>query len=168
MGKGALRVERWGSGFSLIEVLAAAAIFSVGLTGLSLLLMRAVQGTVEARDHSAAVMHADALAELILMNPAALGHYIDPEEAGADCMSPQVCSPAEWATGNLARWQAELTQSLTGATGLVCRDATPLDGSRQSPDCDGLGGAVVKVFWHEIGSAAGAGKPRRVARMIAP
>lgn len=149
------RIERWGTGFSLIEVLVAAAIFSLGLAGLSLMLMRSVHGSVEARNRTAAVMHAGSLAELILLNPAALGHYIDPPAATSDCLAAEGCGAAEWAAGNLARWQYDLQQSLAHAGGLVCRDSTPQDGTSEDPACDDAGGAVVKVFWSEAGVTGG-------------
>lgn len=159
-----LRIERWGSGFTLIEVMVAAAIFSLGLAGLSLMLMLAVHGTAEARNRTTAVAQAASLAELILLNPAAVGHYMAPAPATTDCIGDVPCSGAEWATGNFARWQYDLQQNLTHAEGLVCRDATPHDGTPDAPACDGAGQPVVKVFWREPGLAdALSGGPQRVA-----
>lgn len=161
-------VEGWGTGFSLVEVLVAAAVFSVGLAGLSLTLMASVQGTAEARNRGAAVMHAESLAELILMNPAALGHYLDPPAPVSDCFETSGCGDAQWAAGNLVRWQYELRQSLAAAEGLVCRDASPDDGDRFAPACDGAGPAVVKVFWEESALAGNpVGEPQRVVRAVA-
>ena len=137
-------------GFSLVEVLVAAIVFSLGLGGLSLMLLTAAHGSVEAQNQTTAAMQAASLAELILLNPAATGHYINPqEEMGAGCFAPEVCTGAAWAAGNLARWQHELEQNLAGATGTVCLDSTPLDGRAADPACDGDGGTVVKVFWLE-------------------
>jgi type IV pilus assembly protein PilV len=155
MGRDRCLIERWGTGFSLIEVLVAAAVFSLGLAGLSLMLLTSVHGTAEARNRTAAIMHASALAELILLNPASLGHYMAPPAATSDCLAPEGCSAAEWGAGNLARWHYDLQQSLAEAEGLVCRDSTPEDGDAGAPACDGTGGAVVKVFWNEAGDAPG-------------
>jgi type IV pilus assembly protein PilV len=137
-------------GFSLIEVLVAAVIFSLGLGGLSLMLLNSAQGSLSARNQTTAAMHAASLAELILLNPASSGHYINPStRPGGNCLAPEACSGAAWAAGNLARWQYQLQRSLADATGLVCLDATPEDGDAAEPDCDGNGLAVVKVFWVE-------------------
>jgi len=53
------------SGFSLIEVTVAAAIFSMGLASLSLLLLTAVMGTAEAGHQTVASTKASSLAEMI-------------------------------------------------------------------------------------------------------
>lgn len=135
-------------GFSLVEVMVSAVVFSLGLGGLSLMMLTSVHGTQKAQDQTVATLQASALAELILMNPAALGHYINPVPASREaCASPAGCSSATWASGNLARWQFELEQNLPGSTGLVCRDGSPDDGRSGEPACDGAGSAVVKVFW---------------------
>ena len=137
-------------GFTLIEVLVAAAIFSLGLGGLSLMMLTSVHGTIEARNQTTAAMQAGSLAELILLNPASLGHYINPaSEAGGDCLAAEGCSSAEWAAGNLARWQFELEQNLARASGMVCLASTPDDGHAAEPACDNSGSTVVKVFWLE-------------------
>lgn len=156
-------IERAGTGFSLVEVLIASAIFSIGCAGLALMLMHAVHGSAEARNRSVATMEASSLAELILLNPTALGHYMDAAPASANCISGMPCDSADWAADNLERWQLELQQSLADATGLVCRDASPLDGTVDAPACDSSGSTVVKVFWSEVGpSAAAAPDPHRV------
>ena len=138
------------NGFSLVEVLVAAVVFSFGVGGLSLMLMTSVHGTIEARNQTTARVHASELAELILMNPSALGHYISPPEGpGEDCMAPEGCSDLAWASGNLLRWQQALESNLARSTGLVCLDSSPDDGSAEHPACDGAGRTVVKVFWSE-------------------
>jgi len=137
-------------GFSLVEVLVAAAVFSLGLGGLSLMMLTSAHGSVEAQNKTAAAMQAASLAELILLNPAATDYYIHPDtKSGGDCFAAGACSASAWARNNLARWRHELQQNLANATGVVCFDATPQDGGAADPACDGEGGAVVKVFWVE-------------------
>jgi len=105
---------------------------------------------VEAQNQTIAAMHAASLAELILLNPAATGHYINPTSGVSNgCLAPETCSASAWAASNLARWQYELEQYLTEAKGVVCLDGTPDDGSLSEPECDGSGNTVVKVFWAE-------------------
>lgn len=138
------------TGFSLVEVMVSLLIFTVGLAGLSLMLLTSVRGTRQAQNETIAATQASSLAELILMNPAALGHYINPEmEYAEHCIAPTQCDAAAWAAGNLAHWHMQLEQSLALSSGLVCRDSSPNDGSRDQPACDGVGPAVVKVFWSD-------------------
>ena len=137
-------------GFSLLEVLVASAVFSLGLGGLSLMMLTSLHGTVEARNQTTAAAQATSLAQLILLNPSTLGHDAYPaKDAMESCEDPTACADPGWAAGNLAQWQAELERGLAHATGLVCRDATPEDGSANAPECDGSGLSVVKVFWTE-------------------
>lgn len=137
-------------GFSLVEVMVAAVVFSLGLGGLAMMMLTSVHGTIEARNQTMAAMQASSLAELILLNPSATGHYINPPLADVvDCAAVEGCSGVEWAAGNLADWQDQLQRSLAGATGMVCRDATPGDGQAADPACDGSGRTAVKVFWAE-------------------
>ena len=137
------------SGFSLIEVIIAAAIFSTGLGGLSLLLLTAVMGTAEASHQTIASTRASSLAEMIAMNSAASGHYINPLPGAEPCMVGNDCSSEQLASADLNHWLGELAHELPRGSGLVCRDSTPDDGHSADPACDGTGSLVVKVFWME-------------------
>jgi type IV pilus assembly protein PilV len=137
------------SGFSLIEVIIAAAIFSTGLGGLSLLLLTAVMGTAEASHQTIASTRASSLAEMIAMNSVASGHYINPIPGAGPCMVDDECSNEQLASADINYWLEELARELPGGSGLVCRDSTPDDGHSADPACDGSGNLVVKVFWME-------------------
>ena len=116
------------SGFSLIEVIIAAAIFSTGLGGLSLLLLTAVMGTAEAGHQTFASTRATSLAEMIAMNSAATGHYINPLLQAEPCMVGENCSGEQLASADINQWLVELARELPRGSGLVCRDSTPEDG----------------------------------------
>jgi len=139
------------SGFSLIEVTVAAAIFSMGLGGLSLLLLTAVMGTAEAGHQTVASTKAGSLAEMIALNSGATGHYVNPlpPDDSSVCIDEVVCSGEQLAVAELGAWQQELADELPRGNGLVCRDSTPDDGHAADAACDGAGGLVVKVFWQE-------------------
>jgi len=137
------------SGFSLIEVIIAAAIFSTGLGGLSLLLLTAVMGTAEAGHQTIASTSASSLAEMIAINPAATGHYINPLPGAEPCVVGDDCNNEQLASADLNHWLGELARELPLGSGLVCRDGTPDDGHTADPACDGTGNLVVKVFWME-------------------
>jgi len=152
------------NGFSLVEVLVAAAVFSLGLAGLSLLLLNSVRGSAAATNRTTAAMHAASIAELILFSPAVKANFLNPPtQTGGNCLAPEVCSEAVWAASNLTRWRQRLEQSLPRGTGLVCLDSTPDDGDVADPACDGQGSAIVKVFWTERGPIAGGDSGRNRA-----
>ena len=124
------------SGFSLVELSVAMAVFSMGLGSLSMMLLTAIYGTTEARHQTVATIQVSSLAEMIAMSSDAYGHYIHPPDS-------------DMAIGNINFWQTQLRNELPGGDGLVCRDSTPDDGNSGDPSCDGSGGVVIKVFWAE-------------------
>lgn len=155
-------------GFSLLELSVAAAIYSMGLGSVSLMMMLAVQGTMAARHDTAATMHAASLAERIAMSSDAFGHFIYPAEA-ATCEPATACPGGAWAASGLSEWRAGLAADLPSASGLVCRDATPGDGNTADPACDGAGAPVIKIFWQAPGKRGAEAEARRhVTRLPRP
>lgn len=154
------------AGFSLVELSVATAIYSMGLGSLSLMLLLAVQGTTEARFETTAAIQAASLAEMILLNSDAAGHFALPTMDGTvSCGLGQTCSVEEMATWQLETWRRRLAADLPGGQGLVCIDRTPHDGDAANAACDGEGGsAVIKVFWQS--PATGAGPESSTARRI--
>lgn len=141
------------TGFMLLEISVATALFSMGLGSFSLLLLLAVQGTAETQHRSIAIHQADSLAEMILMNSDAVGHYLYPIEANPDDCAPGLeCSTEQLAGSNLVRWQQAIGQQLPGGRGLLCLDSTPQDGSPDDPACTGSGDPVIKILWEEPSS----------------
>jgi len=139
------------SGFSLIEFTVASAIFSMGLAGVSLMLMTAITGTAEAGHQTIATSTASSLAELIALSTDAADHYVDPLPFQANaCLDHAECTEEQWAAHEMGLWQQALTTELPNGTGLVCRDSTPDDGHEGDEACDGNGSLVVKVFWQEL------------------
>ena len=161
------------AGFSLIELTVATAIYSMGLGSLSLMMMLAVQGTTDAGYEAVATGQAASLAELILMNPAAVGHYIDDVGGAArNCEGGIVCTPEEMAAWHLQAWRDDLASLLPGGSGLVCLDSSPEDGEPDDAACDNAGGPVIKVLWDIPDSDSDAGpepgRGRQVARLPVP
>ena len=157
-------------GFTLVELSIATALYSVGIGSFSLLLLVALQGTVESSHRSTAVIQAESLAEMVLMNPDAVGHYVYPASASsADCDSAP-CSPEQLAYAHFQRWNDVLTRELPYGKGLVCRDSSPDDGNVGDAACDGSGGPVIKIFWQEPEreSAEAGNPPRLVTRLPLP
>ena len=141
-------LELRNSGFSLIEVLVASTVFSLGLAGFTALLLSSVIGSAEARREGIASIAAASLAELIRLNPTALDHFINPPEyVSRICSGNHSCSPEHQADYDFRLWQLELADSIKNARGLVCRDETPQDGIEGNSQCDGTGPLVIKIFW---------------------
>ena len=159
-----IRTRHRQGGFSLIELTVATAIYSMGLGSLSLMMLLAIQGTIDARFETTAAVQLTSLAEMILMNPAAMTQYRAASEAydGPTCDLGHACSAEEMALWQLATWRRGLAAQLPEGRGLLCRDSTPDDGEAGAPACDGQGGDVIKLFWQPaVTSAEGDGKPAR-------
>lgn len=135
-------------GFSLIEVLVAATVFSIGLAGFTALLLASIIGSTEARRGGIASMAAASLAEQIRLNPSALERYLNPPEyISRICVGNDICTSEQQADYDFRLWQLELADSIKNARGLVCRDETPMDGIEGNSHCDGVGPLVIKIFW---------------------
>ena len=147
------------SGFSLLEVLIATTVFSLGLAGFAALLLTTITGSAQARREGIAAIAAANLSEQIRMNPGALNRYLNPPgNISIICAGDSQCSPEQQADYDFRLWQLDLADSIQNARGLVCRDETPRDGVEGNSHCDGTGPLVIKIFWqghviHESGEA---------------
>jgi type IV pilus assembly protein PilV len=155
------------TGFSLVELAAAAAVFSMGLGSLSMLMLASINGTSQARHQTVGTTQASSMAEMIATSSDAYGHYINPPAAGPGDCHVDFCDSEEMAAANLAFWQVQLRNELPDGSGLVCRDSTPNDGSAEDPQCDGTGAVVIKIFWMEPhgNNAENGGAKRLVSRL---
>ena len=136
------------SGFSLIEVLVASTVFSLGLAGFAALLLASIISSAEARRESIASMAAASLSEQLRMNPAALDRYLNPPEyVSRICSGENLCTPDQQADYDFRLWQLELADSIKNARGLICHDGTPQDGVEGDNHCDGASPLVIKIFW---------------------
>ena len=143
------RIRSTDKGFSLIEVLIASTVFSLGLAGFTTLLLTSIMESTEARRHGIASMAAANLAEQVRLYPGALERYLDPpEHISKICIGNKLCTPEQQADYDFRLWQLELADSIPNARGLVCRDETPTDGIEGDSHCDGTGPLVIKIFWN--------------------
>jgi len=136
------------SGFSLIEVLVAGTVFSLGLAGFAALLLSSIIDSAQARRAGMASMAAASLSEQIRLNPTALDRYLNPPKyISRICAGNDLCSAEHQADYDFRLWQLELADSIPNARGLVCHDETPQDGIEGNSHCDGTGPLVIKIFW---------------------
>lgn len=168
-------------GFSLIEVLVTLVILTFGLLGVAGLQATSLRSTVESASRGMAVRLANDMADRMRLEPVQAGAYVaaaagDQSQADSSrCYSSTGCQGADRVTATVGEWQRLLAARLPGGEGIVCRDASPQDGSgRATAACSG--GAndplVVKVWWRgralERNAAANGTLTLRFATVVMP
>jgi type IV pilus assembly protein PilV len=136
-------------GFTLVEVLVALVILSVGLLGIAALLLSGLQGSRIALERTQAVTLAADIAERIRANRSAGNAYdtldgtLSPALA-ASCEQPaSTCDAATMASNDLKRWQDAIAATLPGATGTVVVDGITATLNRYA----------ITVSWAQSGDA---------------
>lgn len=142
----------WQRGFTLLEVLVALVVLSIGLIGLAGLQSVALKQNYNAYLRSQAVALAYDMADRMRSNNlgAAKGFYHNPAPTShSDCTTMVGCAADQLAENDMSEWAADLGALLPMGTGLVCQDSTPE--SLPSPlVCDGTGPThVVRVVWDD-------------------
>ncbi len=140
------------AGFTLIEVLIAVVVLSIGLLGLASLQLNSMQQNREAFMRTQALILAYDMADRMRANMDAVedGDYDLPgsgAKVGA-CTTTTGCNSAQMASNDAAEWEDMLELNLPSGEGVVCRDDSPNDGtSAAGHECDGGGPYVIKVWW---------------------
>jgi type IV pilus assembly protein PilV len=153
------------AGFTLVEVLVALFVVSVGLAGAAALQTLAVRSSRDAAHLADGTRLGRSLAERMRANPRALAlpdadnPYLQLDydagsgapTAAALCYADAVCDPDDLARFDLYEVSAAVAAGLPGGRIRVCRDAGPPAWS-----CDAEDGAplVVKVGWRAPGDIA--------------
>ena len=154
-------------GFTLIEVLVAIVILSIGLLGLAGLQAASIRNTGASGQRSVAINLAMDISDRMRANPSGLanGDYIYDYGGAANASGVQTatcgttagCTVQELARNDIFQWNAALLAQLpqpAAATvaGVVCVDSTPDDGTPAAPACDdavfattGAGGTAVSI-----------------------
>ena len=161
-------VARGQAGFTLLEILIAVVIFSIGLLGIAGLQVAGMRFTHDSQLRSIAVAQAETMADLMRANEFGMqsGFYnvqgAMPTAFNPDC-SAVLCTSQQRAVYDLKVWNTKTTGSplqsnadvLPQGRGVVCRDSTPDDGTQGAWACDDEGtkgsGSMyaVKVEWQE-------------------
>ena len=138
------------SGESLIEVLVALLVFSIGLAGLATLQVSSLKRNLETTQLGQASRTLDALSAEIRLNIAGFdGATLHSDQAATltQCGIEQNCSPRQRAESAF-RDAAQASQYLLAPMQIVvCRDRTPEDGGPTAPACDGGNLLVTKLWW---------------------
>ncbi len=156
-------------GFTLLEVLIAIVIFSIGLFGIAGLQASGMRYTQASQFRLVAVAQAEAMADRMRANPAGFveGHYNlmgatlggnMPVAMLKNCLTTS-CNRQELAIFDLVTWNAPSggtdtkgsnADVLPSGAGAVCVDSTPNDGKTANWACDNIGAIyVIKVQWSE-------------------
>jgi type IV pilus assembly protein PilV len=140
-------------GFTLIEVLIAVIVLSVGLLGLASLQVNALRNNQSAFMRTQATILAYDIADRMRANQGAVnaGNYdYDPSTSPplptptAECITTAGCNEQQMASTDMAAWLANIQTFLPDGTGTVCRDSTGSSG------CDGGGSQyAIIIQWTE-------------------
>jgi type IV pilus assembly protein PilV len=154
-----VRVKGGQSGFTLLEVLVAIVIFSVGMLAMLGLLTNSLIFTGSAGHRSTASQLSYAMAEYVRGNPTSLASYNDPSSSAitAGCFTSAGCAPAQLVQSEYGNWQQRIAETLPSGTGMICRDSSPMDGDGVNWECDDAANApfVVKICWRETAIGGG-------------
>ncbi len=151
-------------GFTLVEILIAVVIFSIGLLGIAGLQVAGMRFTHGSQLRTIAVGQVESMADLMRANLFAVqnGKYnvkdtAIPQTTTPDCATV-VCNSTERAAYDLKVWNYHQDNSpiqsnadaLPLGNGVVCRDSTPNDGASGNWACDNSGDVyAIKVEWQE-------------------
>ena len=130
-------------GFSLIEVLIALIIMSVGMLGIAGLYVHSMQAGRTSLFRHQAVNLAGDIADRIRANPTAGAAYTAVSGTNHNCVNGNVdCTPTEMAENDILIWEAQATDTLPGASvGIVFNSAV-------TPNT-----YQIQVAWTEAGQA---------------
>ena len=144
-------------GVSLIEVMVAVLVFSIGVLGLALLQTKSAQFTKESGSRTAAIIQARSLADAMRANPAGArppggvdSYYLyngSPAYTQADCDSTSLASAQDVAKRDLACWVVGLRKVIPPPPSgvkiaTVTKDTT-------------LGTLTIRVSWNGVADVGG-------------
>lgn len=132
-------------GFTLLEVLVAVLVLSVGILGMAGLQFASLRNNQQSYQRSQAAALVNELADLMRANRvvAGTGSYLLPVTTtltGASDCTTATCTEAQLAAYDLQNWQGRVLATLPGArTQVLCSIATCVRGSMQT----------ITVMWDE-------------------
>jgi len=132
-------------------------VIAIGLLGVAALHATSLRSTSDSGNRSEAVRLTYDMADRLRQDPnnlaaiLAIGTTNGRAADSTTCYTGAGCTGAVSAASQFGEWQRQLTLRVPGGQGVVCRDASPLDGTGEgAPACTGLAGdpVVVKVWWN--------------------
>jgi type IV pilus assembly protein PilV len=152
MAKAINRQSKAAAGFTLLEVLVAVVVLSIGLLGLASLQVSGLRFNHSAYLRTQATLLAEELADRMRANRPGFNanNYDNPAAAfNAACRTIAGCAPAQMAQNDIAEWQQALATLLPNGQGVVCLDAVPIEAASTpaAPSCDGGNTYAIKIWW---------------------
>ena len=161
---------RFNSGFTMLEVLVAMVVLSVGLLSLAGLQVISLRTNHSSYLRTQATIQSYDIMDRMRVNADGVknDHYDKPtqeESAGTENTACETSAGCPIGTGvnagkimaghDLFRWNKAIADALPGGVGIVCIDSTPEDGDDPAdPACDGEGSTnpevaiyTVKIWW---------------------
>ncbi|WP_261843460.1 type IV pilus modification protein PilV [Aliamphritea ceti] len=150
-------MQRQQLGFSLIEVMIALVVLSLGVLGMAALQTTAIQQNQSAYMRSQANQYAYDIIDRMRVNSGALNSYMDQSSGteDSDCVSysgtAAGCTTVEMAGNDLFEWFALLQQDLPGGTGRICRGTVAFAPITLVPDCVDVANSpvIVYIWWDD-------------------
>jgi len=145
-------------GFTLVELLIALVVLSIGLLGLAGLQSTGLRYNTGASMRSHATQLAYDMADRMRANIAAAnaGSYLGSSAAApaavGNCHTVTGCSSASMAADDLSTWNQAVQRYLPGGAWVICRDADPSNGtSPAAPGCDNNATSpfAIKLWWDD-------------------
>lgn len=138
--------QRSAAGFSLLEILIAVVVLSIGVLGMASLQFASLRSNQQSYQRSQATALVSSLLDRMRANQAvaATGAYAlavstTPTAVTTDCATVS-CTPAQLAVYDLSTWHTTLTQTLPSATASITCSVTP---------CRAGATQIVTVLWDE-------------------
>ncbi len=158
-----------GRGFTLVEVLVALLVFSIGMVGVAGLMVVAVKGNQGAYLRTQAGLLAQSMAERIRANRSAITEYnglYDASSAGTDpCVGGVPCAPAQRVARDRAQWSRELARSLPAARAEVDCEGSLLGSPEQAAIAPFAGLCAISIAWDASALQTGAGNSANGAQL---
>ncbi len=152
------------NGVTLLEVLIAIVVLSIGMLGMLGIMMNSMKLTTSSNYRSTAAQQAYSMADTLKANIANWATYTTSSAtAVGGCLTATGCLSASNNNPSLIgteinMWNERLATILPSGAGTVCRDSSPTDGVPGGWQCSGGAGDpyVIKVCWDEarIGATA--------------
>lgn len=145
------RCMRLDQGFTLLEVLIALLIFSLGLLGMAGLMVLSVRTNQSAYLRTQASFLAQSMIDRIRANLGQIDTYATsyPITGSDPCASGAVCSPADIATHDAVLWSTQLSDSLPNASAEIQCDGALLGVGTQVGIAPLDGQCTMTIQWSE-------------------
>lgn len=149
------------SGISLVEVMIALLVISVGLLAVASLQLLSKRSNYDAAQRTTAAQLADDLMERMRANPAALINYVDATPVGGGstaapatvCEGAVVCTAEELAVYDVWQWEQELDGSLVTMDGEAAGGLVAPIACVAGPGFGGTGTYSVAIAWRGLTEA---------------